>query len=408
MKEQRQSIKKLAIMGGTFDPIHMGHLVTAEAVRHEFDIDEVLFIPTGNPPHKANFNITSAEQRYLMTVLATATNPHFKVSRMEIDREGTTYTIDTVKELKKIYGKEVKLYFITGADAIHEILTWKEPESLLQICTFIAVTRPGYKKEYLLQQVEELRLNYQGSIKFLEVPALAISSSDIRGRVAQSNPIRYLVTEAVENYINKYELYTKQVSFAEEMMQQMKHYVEGRLSPKRYAHTKGVVEMALELAKLHGVSTDKVFVAALFHDIAKQLSQEEQLALCHEMALALDSFEKEHLDLAHGKVGAALLERDWHIHDFEILDSIRYHTVGRLGMNDLEKIIYIADMIELGRKPYPAMDKIRRLAKVDLNKAMYEALCASKHYVTSVLKQEVHPNTDVLIKDYQKYIQDNE
>lgn len=408
MNEQQQPIKKLAIMGGTFDPIHMGHLVTAEAVRHEFNIDEVLFIPTGNPPHKASLNITCAEQRYLMTVLATATNPYFKVSRMEIDREGRTYTVDTMKELKQIYGKEVKLYFITGADAIHEILTWKNSEELLKICTFVAVTRPGYNKEQLLRQVEDLRLNYETSIQFLEVPALAISSSDIRRRVEEENPIRYLVTEAVESYIGKYRLYQKQVTFTEEVMQQMSAYVEEKLSEKRYAHTRGVVEMALELAKLHDVDTDKVFVGALFHDVAKELSEDQLKKLCQVLEIEIDVFEREHIDLAHGKVAAALLERDWNIHDQEILDSMRYHTVGRAEMTDIEKIIYLADMIELGRKPYPAMEKIRRLAKVDLNKAMYEALCASKNYVTNILKQAIHPNTELLITQYEKYSQKNQ
>lgn len=408
MGDHKASIKKLAIMGGTFDPIHMGHLVTAEAVRHEFNIDEVLFVPTGNPPHKSTFNITSAEQRYLMTVLATAANPHFKVSRIEVDREETTYTIDTIKELKKIYGKEVELYFITGADAIHEILTWKDPIELLKICTFVAVTRPGYNKEQLVQQVEELRSNYQSSIKFLEVPALAISSSDIRQRVEKGNPIRYLVTDSVENYISKYELYKKSVSFTKETMEQMNDYVQARLSPKRYQHTKGVVKMALKLAQKHDVNSDKVFIAALFHDVAKELSLDEQKLQCEELDIRLDEFELEHRDLAHGKIGAALLERDWNIHDQEILNSIAYHTVGRENMTDMEKIVYIADMIELGRKPYPAMEKIRRLAVVDLDKAMYEALSSSKSYVTNILNKKVHPKTDLLIDEYRKYVEEND
>ncbi|NLP46708.1 MAG: nicotinate-nucleotide adenylyltransferase [Epulopiscium sp.] len=199
--------KKLAIMGGTFNPIHYGHLVTAEAVRYQFHINKVLFMPTGHPPHKPFFDISHTEHRYLMTVLATVTNPYFDVSRIEIDREGITYTIDTIRYLKKIYGNDVELFFITGADAIHEILNWKDPEELLRLCTFVGVTRPEYHKKDLLMKIEELRQQYGSKVHFLEVPSLAISSSDIRKRVKENRPIKYLVPESVENYILKFGLY---------------------------------------------------------------------------------------------------------------------------------------------------------------------------------------------------------
>lgn len=394
---------KIAIMGGTFDPIHIGHLVTAEAVRHEFNIDQVLFVPTGNPPHKAGMGITSAEHRYLMTVLATAANAHFSVSRIEIDREGATYTVDTIKELSRMYGADTKLYFITGADAVHEILTWKNPEELLQLCTFVAVTRPGYQKQELLNHVENLRVQYHSSIKFLEVPALAISSSDIRRRVKEDSPIKYLVTGEVENYIYKHQLYTHPVSFNQQLVSKMNAYVKERLSPGRYKHTQGVVEMAMELANRHHIDGDKVFIAALFHDIGKELAQEECLRLCEKYHVSIDEFERENPHLLHGKVGAILLERDWGVTDPSILNSIRYHTIGRPDMTDLEKIIYLADMIERGRKPYPALEQIRRLAKHDLNKAMYTALASSKAYVTDKLGHPMHPITDVLLEEYKSY-----
>lgn len=391
---------KIAIMGGTFDPIHMGHLVTAEAVRHEFNIDEVLFVPTGNPPHKAGMGITSAEQRYLMTVLATAANAHFNVSRIEIDREGPTYTIDTIKELSKTYGPETKLYFITGADAVHEILTWKNSEELLQMCTFVAVTRPGYQKQQLINHIEELRTQYHSSIRFLEVPALAISSSDIRKRVKAQSPIKYLVTSAVENYIYKHKLYAHPVSFNDKLIKEMTQYVKTRLSPRRYEHTKGVVEMATELASIHSIDEEKAFIAALFHDIAKEIPAKEALALCIANDIELDDFEKAHPGIIHGKVGAMILKKEWGIQDESILDSVRYHTIGRSHMSDLEKIIYLADMVERGRKPYPGIEEIRALAKQDLTKAMHTALVRSKEYVQDTLRGAMHPITEVLIKEY--------
>ncbi|PHV71498.1 hypothetical protein CS063_05475 [Sporanaerobium hydrogeniformans] len=402
MISQFGAMRKLAIMGGTFDPIHIGHLVTAEEVRQEFDIDEVLFIPTGHPPHKASINMTTSEHRYLMTVLATAANPSFKVSKLEINREGVTYTIDTIKELKKIYGEQVKLYFITGADAIHKILTWKSSEELLQICEFVAVTRPGYNKEELIKQIEELKRKYETNIHFLEVPALAISSSDIRYRIENQKPIKYLVPPEVENYIKKYKLYHYAICLTTEKREKMCAYVAKRLSAKRYAHTKGVIEMALEFARVHQLNYDEVFLAALFHDVAKEISGDEKRKLCKAYDITLDAFEEKHIDLAHGKIAAELLKRDWHITTPSVLQSIASHTIGRPYMTDLEKVIYLADMTEAGRSPYKAKEEIRHLAMYDLNEAMYVALCSSYNYVTNILKQEAHPITTMLIAEYEK------
>lgn len=399
----QKKIKKLAIMGGTFDPIHMGHLVTAEEVRHEFNVDEVLFVPTGHPPHKSTINMTTCEHRYLMTVLATAANPYFKVSRIEIEREGVTYTIDTIKELKRIYGPEVELYFITGADAVHKILEWKESAQLLQLCEFIAVTRPGYNKNELLRQVETLNTKYATTIHFLEVPALAISSSDIRRRLSEMKPIKYLVPQEVENYIKKHELYNVKIHLTEQEKEDMYAYVASKLSPKRYAHTRGVVEMAFEYAKAHAIDYDETFIAALFHDIAKEISFAESISICEKYGVPLDAFEKTHPHLIHGKVGAIILERDWGISKTSILDSIKYHTIGRINMTDLDKIIYLADMTEEGRSSFKGKEDIMRLAQYNLNRAMYKALTCSYDYVTNVLKQEVHPITKELIAYYRQF-----
>jgi nicotinate-nucleotide adenylyltransferase len=402
--KQEEQLTKLAIMGGTFDPIHIGHLVTAEEVRHEFGIDKVLFIPTGHPPHKSHVHMTTGEHRYLMTVLATAANPNFDVSRIEIEREGVTYTIDTIKELKKIYGDSVRLYFITGADAVHQILTWKNSSELLRICEFVAVTRPGYKTEELKKKVDSIRDEFGDHIHFLEVPALAISSSNIRERRQNLKPIKYLVPEVVENYIIKHQLYSQRICLSPEEKQAMFEYVSSKLSAKRYAHTKGVIEMALEFAKLYDVNVDEVFIAALFHDVAKEMSEEDKWQACKTYNIELDDFEKRYIDLAHGKISAALLEDKWNIHNQSILDSIRYHTFGRSQMTNLDKIIYLADMTEEGRSPYKGKEQIKNTAYYSLDKAMYQALLSSKNYVVNILKQELHPITDKLIEEYSQLI----
>ncbi|MEM2661517.1 MAG: nicotinate-nucleotide adenylyltransferase [Nitrososphaeria archaeon] len=198
--------RRIGLMGGTFNPIHIGHLVTAEEAFYQFKLDEIIFIPSGKPPHKTDGDIAPAEDRYLMTVIATASNPHFTVSRIEIDRVGPSYTVDTLREMKKIYGEETELFFITGADAIIEILTWKDPEIIADLCEFIAATRPGYS----LRKFEELHLvgnKKLPKVHFMEIPALAISSTDIRKRVKEGRPIKYLVPEGVAEYLTKRGLY---------------------------------------------------------------------------------------------------------------------------------------------------------------------------------------------------------
>ena len=196
---------RLGIMGGTFDPIHFGHLVTAEEALVQFNLDRVLFMPTGQPARKTERQVTSPEHRYLMTVIATAGNPDFEVSRMEIDRPGLTYTIDTMKALRDEYGPQTDLYFITGADAVWEIVTWKDAQDFQGLCTFIAASRPGYELPVPdeADQADSKGLN----VDYIEVPSLAISSTDIRRRVAERRPVRYLLPESVAAYIEKHELY---------------------------------------------------------------------------------------------------------------------------------------------------------------------------------------------------------
>jgi len=184
-------------MGGTFDPIHHGHLVAASEVAAVFGLDEVVFVPTGQPWQKADTRVTSAEHRYLMTVIATASNPDFTVSRVDIDRPGPTFTIDTLRDLKAAR-PEAELFFITGADAMAQILSWKNVDELWTLAHFIGVTRPGHE------------LDGGGhDVSLLEVPAMAISSTDCRRRVESGNPVWYLVPDGVVQYIAKYGLYAR-------------------------------------------------------------------------------------------------------------------------------------------------------------------------------------------------------
>ncbi|MDI6829709.1 MAG: nicotinate-nucleotide adenylyltransferase [Actinomycetota bacterium] len=198
--------RRIGVMGGTFDPIHTGHLVTAEEALHQFGLDEVLFIPSGHPPHKEDRESLDPESRYLMAVIATADNPRFRVLRMELERPGPSYTIDTVRELRRLYGPGTDIFFITGADAILEILTWKDPEKLLREARFIAATRPGYdlkRLEDALPEAEKERHAEDPRVLVMEIPALAISSTDIRERVREGRPVTYLVPKGVREFIEK-------------------------------------------------------------------------------------------------------------------------------------------------------------------------------------------------------------
>lgn len=229
---------RLGVMGGTFDPIHFGHLVTAEEALVQFNLDKVVFMPTGKPVAKAHRDVSPAEDRYLMAVLATASNPDFEVSRMEIERPGETYTVDTMVAMRKLYGPRAELYFITGADAVREILTWKDAVRFAGLCSFIAATRPGFEPELGAGPAHPTEDAGDGAahptksaahptdgadggeavrrgrppeklpkVEYMEVPALAISSSDIRERVRTRRPVRYLLPESVAAHIRKNGLY---------------------------------------------------------------------------------------------------------------------------------------------------------------------------------------------------------
>ncbi|WP_412749017.1 nicotinate-nucleotide adenylyltransferase [Krasilnikovia sp. M28-CT-15] len=190
--------RRVGIMGGTFDPIHHGHLVAASEVADLFDLEEVVFVPTGQPYQKGGA-VSDVEDRYLMTVIATASNPRFHVSRADIDRSGPTYTVDTLRELAAVYGPETELFFITGADALARILSWKDALEMLSLAHFIGVTRPGF-------ELSDAHLPAD-SVTLVEVPAMAISSSDCRERVETGKPVWYLVPDGVVQYIAKRRLY---------------------------------------------------------------------------------------------------------------------------------------------------------------------------------------------------------
>lgn len=208
MKMDLESSKKprLGIMGGTFDPIHYGHLLAAERAKQAFSLEKVLFVPTGNPPHKTGIPISVANWRLEMVELAIEDNPAFASSALELQREGLSYTFDTLAMLRQLY-PEYELYFITGADAFRDIFTWYKAAELFELASFIGVTRLGFEVDGFLELVEAAHPEIRGKFFLLEIPALAISSSDIRIRVSQAQSVRYLLPESVRLFIKNRQLY---------------------------------------------------------------------------------------------------------------------------------------------------------------------------------------------------------
>ena len=199
--------KRIGISGGTFDPVHNGHLIIAEDVREKFNLDRVIFIPSGNPPHKDNSKVTSAEHRYAMLCDSISSNRYFESSRIEMERPGYTYTIDTLTQLKRILDCDSRLFFITGADIIPEFLTWKRYQQVFGMCEFISVLRPGFGENEFVNEIEHLREAYGAKIHLVRAPLIQISSSDIRERIKNGLSVKYLVPEAVEKYIYENRLY---------------------------------------------------------------------------------------------------------------------------------------------------------------------------------------------------------
>ena len=310
----RCSNVKIGIMGGTFDPIHYAHLATAEFIRDNYKLDKILFIPSGNPPHKKG-NITDKYDRYNMVLLSTVNNDDFIVSDIEIKREKSTYTIDTLKVLKQIY-KNAEIYFITGADAICDIETWKDVEGNFKLANFIAATRPGISLLRANEKIKELKDKYNANIESVYVPSLDISSTYIREQLNKHKTIRYLVPELVQEYI-----YNKKLA----------------------------------------------------HDCAKYLNKDEVKYYVDKYKIVLDEIEKDNLALSHSLIGSYIAKYEFGINDKDIINAIKYHTTGKEDMDIIEKIIYIADLIEEDRD-FPGVEELRDLV---YNKELDKALLIS-------------------------------
>jgi nicotinate-nucleotide adenylyltransferase len=356
--------RSIAIMGGTFDPVHYGHLAVAEAVYQAYRPNKVLFVPAGRPLHK-RVPVTPFEHRYQMALLASADHPAFAVSRMEEERAGPSYTVDTLRSLRRT-APEAEILFITGADAMLDILRWKKAEELFSLCRFITVPRPGIDNDALSAHLTRLRRKFNAKIEELAISTPAFSGTEIRTRMANGESVRYMLPRAAEDYARRQGLYKGEAFSFEEW----KRDVSLILSPRRYAHTLGVVEEAERLAGRYGADIKKARTAALLHDCAKEYAPDKKRALCNCWNIAVDEIMASQIDLTHSLLSAESARRDYGVYDEEILQAIRCHTTGHGAMTLLDKLIALADFIEPTREDYPGLKETRALAYTDIDAAL--------------------------------------
>lgn len=391
---------RLGIMGGTFDPIHIGHLAVAEKARDELDLDAVLFIPTGAPVFKRDQDVTSGADRLEMCRLATLHNQYFDVSDMEIARGGDTYTVDTLHELREHYGAESEFYFITGADAAVTIGKWKGSREIASLAHLVVALRPGTE----LSTEELAQINAEGftDVRVLKNATIAVSSRQIREALAAGQSVRYLVPESVCEYIERQGLYStahtqdeedEAQAFSPEFLEARRAELEGRVKPKRYAHVMGVAETAVRLARLYGVDEQRAYLAGLLHDWDKCYDDDGIRKRARELGVTFDPVIVEEMpQVMHGPTAAAALAREYPFLPKDVLRAIRVHTAGAPNMTDLDMVLYAADALEPNRD-FGEVDKVRKLiGNVTLEELFFATFRHGlKHMLNRVTV--MHPDT---------------
>lgn len=378
--------ERIGIMGGSFDPIHQGHIRMAQHALESQQLDRVLMLPSGNPPHKPD--ITPAEHRWRMVCAACAGIPGLIPCREELDRTGVIYTVDTLSRLQEKYPK-AELFYLIGADMLMRLHRWYRLEEVLQMCTFIVFPRTS---AYTPQQLNEERkkLTALGArILLMDMEVLDASSTDARQAIQEGGSTPQLPI-AVRQYAQAAGLYG-----AELRIPQGPKWLEmlfADLTVKRFAHTLAVADTARRLALLHGLDPLKAEIAGLLHDCAKCLPLEEMQRIARENHLTEDESILESGALLHSVVGAYLARTKYGCEDEEVIQAILSHTTGKAGMTRLDMAVWLADTIEPTRAPYPLLDKTRMLAGLSLEKAMTTSLEGTLQHVRKK-GDAVHPAT---------------
>lgn len=381
-------MKKMALFGGTFDPIHRGHISMALRLADELGLDEVMLMPTFVPPHKIKRSMADAEHRLAMCRIAAAPHPILSVSDMEITRGGASFTVDTLTVLTTQY-PDAEWYLVTGADMFCTLRSWYRFDDIAKMATLCTVPRAGTDTAVIRQYAEELTA--QGVRCYVaDEPVEPISSTAIRNKMAAAESTEELLPDGVADYIRAHGLYTV-VADAHDSDEQYKEIIRRRLGDYRYHHSLCVADEAKRLAIRYGADEKKAYTAGLLHDIMKDTDRKSQLQILADFGILLDEVERQVDKLWHAKVGAAFLEHILQVKDRELLDAVRYHTTGRAGMALLEKIVFVADFTSADRQ-YPDVDEVRRLSDISLEETMIYTI---DYTIRDLLNrgQAIHPDT---------------
>lgn len=364
---------KIALFGGTFDPIHRAHLDMVLRFVEALQLDKVLLMPTGIPPHKIRPQTASAEHRLAMCRLAAEEYPLLEVSDLEIKREGASFTADTLRLLdEQMPGNE--WYLLTGADMFMTLGSWHRFDDIAKRATLCSTPRPPIEEAAMTAYAKELEQQYGARCRLVPLIFSPISSTDIRNRIDRGEDIGDLVPEKVAAYIAAHGLYKDDTQMQNRTTdEQFIEIIKGRLTEKRFRHSLAVADEAYRLAKRYGCDPDKARTAGILHDILKDTLPQTQLQILHDFDILLSDVEKQAPKLWHARAGAVFIEKVLGLKDREIVDAVRYHTTAKAGMTTLEKVLYLADFTSADRD-YDDVDEMRRLVDIGMIPAMKYAL----------------------------------
>lgn len=365
----------LGLLGGSFNPIHNGHLAMAEAARQEMKLDRLIILPDGDPPHKST-ELAGKRDRLRMAELAAA--GRFEVSAMEVERPGKTYTVDTLEVLHALY-PDATLVMIIGADTLHEISSWRNAQRVFALCRFAVFARDDLP----LMEVPG------ATVMRMQTPIPDISATEIRERVRQGLSLEGLTPQTVEDYIGSHRLYNPPPQAS---MKDIRKRLKDTLPPARYRHTLGVEKTMRVLAARWGYDIKKAALTGLLHDCAKGMDLERMDAYVDAHGLRVDEGRRASVALLHAVASAAMARAEYGVTDPEILTAIRYHNTGHTPMSRLDRLLYIADMTEPHRKPFPWMGALRSLAMEALDEAACDTMRIKLDYIRRRGK-DIHPDT---------------
>ncbi len=368
---------RIGIVGGTFNPIHNAHIRIAEDALQQFSLDKVWFMPAGAPPHKQNVELAAAGHRCNMILAAIQGNKAFEVFDYEVKKDSLSYTAQTMAELKDIY-PDVEFYFIVGGDSLLKFEKWREPERIVQLTKVLACGRAGEDNAVVKEKIKELNVRWGCDIRYFEVPMMEISSQKIRTSFAKEDDVKPSpdVAEMIPQKVYEY-ICTNRLYGAGNKMQSQEEIItklSSRLSVHRFRHVLGVSNLAAGIAMAHGrVDIDTFLYAGLLHDCAKYMKYDEMLAFAKEHELDVSPYLGEMSFQLHAVLGEYIARTEYGVSDTDILNAIRYHTVGHLNMSFLEKCIFLADYLEPSRDfpAKPTLAQMRQMAFSDVDKTLY-------------------------------------